>query len=356
MAVSIFTISCDPNGDLVNNAKIDNEIDKQIEAMESMYSVEECNDARVQLQRAKQYVLSRSKLGLVSREGLLNHLIDESILNGEIENIPQDERDKVVSIFKENSYFLNNSSRSPVFENMKNNGTISQSEMSILLSLEERLTDVTTENEAVTVFNKLRIDIESDSHISSEFKYALNTGLDQAELAMCAEIIDSETIYSNDNLQERCEILQCVTEYTWVVALIDVALAVVGILLGIFTFGFTWWLVAATFASWVLVPLLVCSLIPCPEDDCPEGEELTCHPNFQLLANGLCFADGFSIIGDGLFSEPTNGIDCPPGSVYSGSFTGCAHGPLSTGIFSNLTEGEDYWSDETGAFHRPVCN
>ena len=256
MAISIFTVSCDPNGDLVNNAKMDNEIEKQIEAMNSMYSPEQCEEARKQLQRAKSYVLSRSKLGMVSREGLLTFMIDEAIANGEIEDISQQERNLVVSTFKENAYFLNSSSLSPVFENMKNKGTVSETEMNMLISLEERLSDVTTENEAVDAFNELRTDLQSATNITSNFKQALSIGLDQAELAMCADMLDSETQYSDTQVQQRCEILQCVTEYTWVVQLITVVIAVVAIVLAIFTLGFSLLLVSVTFAAWVLVPVL----------------------------------------------------------------------------------------------------
>lgn len=356
MAISIFTVSCDPEGDLTNNALMDKEIEKQIEAMSSIYTPAQCGEARVQLQRAKSYVLSRSKLGMVSRENLLNYMIDEAVANGEIESISQQERDLVVSTFKENAYFLNSSSLSPVFENMKIKGTISESEMNVLISLEERLADVTTESEAVDAFNELRADMQSFTNVSNNFTQALSMGLDQAELAMCANMLDGETQYNDTQVQQRCEILQCVTEYTWVVQLITVVIAVVAIILAIFTFGFSLLLVSITFAACVLVPVLVCSLIPCPDEPCPDGQELVCHPNFQLLENGLCFAEGFSIIGDGLFSQPTNGTNCPAGSFYAGSFVGCAWGPLTTGIFSGLVDGEDYWADGTGAFHRPVCN
>ena len=72
------------------------------------------------------------------------------------------------------------------------------------------------------------------------------------------------------------------TEYTWVIQVITVVIAVVAIVLAIFTLGFSLLLVTATFAAWVLVPIVVCSFLPCPDAECPDGQSLTCVPGFTL--------------------------------------------------------------------------
>lgn len=356
MTISILAISCDPNGDLVNNYRMDKEIEKQLAVMSSQYSTEECNQARKVLQRGKRYVQSRSKLGLVSRADVLGHLIDEGIRNGEIKNVSQKERDKVVETFSNDAFALNSNSLDPVYGHLKNDGRITEYEQDYLVTLEDRVERASSTQEAISIFNKVRSEMKNNQKMTESFKQALNLGFDQAELAICAAAAEGDLRMSEDGTSSRCEIWTCVTEYTWQIQVIMVVIAIVAIVLAIFTFGFSLLLVTVTFAAWVLVPVVVCAFLPCPEEDCPNGEALTCQNNFVLNADNLCFAEGFKVVGDALYSDPTSGTNCPPGAIYTGSLTGCFHGLMTDGIFGDLQEGEDYWADETGAYHLPVCN
>ncbi len=358
MAVCIFGISCDPNGSLANDYRMDKEIDEQVKRMETKYSKDECTKARKMLTKAKAYLLANNANGLVSREGLLNYMIDKSIEDGTLPQISAGERKEVVERFVKDAYFLNDESLDPVYEKMRLEDRITMQERDFLVSFEDQLVAALNEAEVVEIFNAVRNQLPSTTSLTSEFKNALNLGMDQAELAMCAAGRDGRAEVDKST-NDRCQIEVCITEYKWVFAIINVVIAVVSIVLAIFTFGFSLLLTVVTFAAWVLVPVITCLFVDCPEPDCPDGQSFTCLSGFTLNSDNLCFAAGFSFVGDGIFSDPTSGTDCPPGTFYTGAMLGCAHGTIGSqagGIFGDLVDGEDYWADGDGAYHRPVCN
>ena len=216
MLISITLVSCDPNGDLVNNYRIDQEIEKQLEAMGTQYTPEEVENARVMLQKAKSYVLSKSKLGLVSRADVVNYLIDESITSGDIEGVSQEERDLFVETFSKDQFFLTDKETlDPMYGYLNHDGRVTTAERSYLESFEDRLMNLTTEAEVIDAFNDVKTEISNMGNLSSNFKKALEIGMNQGELAMVTAAIDKDTplsslgdnaseITSSDEVESRC--------------------------------------------------------------------------------------------------------------------------------------------------------
>ena len=365
MVLSFVLVSCDPEGDLINNHRIDKEIDKKIESMENSFTPQECDQARLLLQEAKALAMTKSRIGRFDRSALLDQLLGQAIQRGEL-SMSNAERTELVQRMEADAFHLGTPEESldGFYDWLALDGRINGVENAYLKGFEDRLENLTSQSEVEASFNAIRAELSSDNTLSGPFKQALSAGMEQAELMMCATEGDGlDQIQGPVVSQERCSIEVCVKEYKWVIAIITIVIAVVAIILAIFTFGLSLKFISITAAVWKLVVTVVCETLPCPigPEDCPPGQVLTCLPGFILNGDNLCEGTGFALMGRALFGSKDSNGNCPPGSYDTSASPPieCAFGSIdnvSGGIFSGLVDGESFWVNGSRAFHIPVCN
>ena len=83
-------------------------------------------------------------------------------------------------------------------------------------------------------------------------------------------------------------------------------------------------------ASWVLVTVIICYVLPCEPESCPDGQVPTCDSGFSLV-NGFCCSTFLNNIdGAGLFALIEPGKPCPPNTIDLG------YGKCFFGTFASL--------------------
>lgn len=353
MAISIFTISCDPNGDLLTDSKIAHQAELLASEMQGEYTCQEIEDY---LRKAVNYVKLNHFNGIVTSEGaLLNFLIEDAksenkINNADLEAINLiDLSDRMTSLH----YRTSTESISDLLLSLKSDGDISNEEFDIILSLENHLKSNSRDDAITVIDNKINY-VDENSNLSADNRARLVRSMELAKLMLCDSDIDYKvsSFDKSDNLKKSCEHEICFEEHRWELAVSYVVVTVLTIL-GWFTFGLTS-LVAVLIAvtSWVLVTVVICFIIDC-DPDCPEGTEPTCAEGWNM-ENGFCCHPTANIIeGTGIFAAKT-GNDCPPGSIDLGNGR-CFIGTFDS--FGLSTDNGVSTFDECGGFvgHIPIC-
>lgn len=354
MTLSIFLVSCDPEGHYLTEHKVDQKID---EIASNIGSEMDCSKIEQYIRKGISFVRANHQRGIFTSEAvLLNYLIEEAKKNGE-SGSNEITKEQIASIGdKMNSlnYVTPTESIDLYLTSLIEKGEMSPVEQSFLLELESELKKSGKENAGIA-FDKMKQKLSTISEISVDRKQYLSQSLDLAKQVLCADSGDTRItkLNSGDN-GDRCEITVCIEEKRWELQISYVVVTIL-VILSWFTFGLTG-LVAMLIAvaSWVLVTVIICYVLPCEPQPCADGQTPTCVSGFNLV-NGFCCSSFLNNIdGTGLFALKEPGKSCPPGTIdlgngkcFFGTFASLGIAP-STGITT---------FDQCNGFlgHPPIC-
>jgi len=354
LAISIFTISCDPNGDLLTESKISKQAESIASAMNGEFSCAEIEDY---LRKAVNYVRLNHSNGIITNEGdLLQYLIEDAKSENKLSDKDLSGLNLVEIGEKMTSLHYSTSTESvyDLLLSLKSNGEISEEHFNIIMELEQDLKSNPKEK-ALSIIDNHIADVLQNNTIDSESKESLAQAMELVKFVLCEPNVDfnvSSSLESGENAESRCEHEVCWEEHRWELAIsftVTSVAAVIGIILGFLT---PLILVLILVATWVLITIVICIILDC-DPDCPEGTELTCAEGF-ILENGFCCHPTANIVeGTGVFAAMV-GSTCPPGYIPLGN------GQCFLGTFETLGLTTDLGVtryDECGGFvgHIPFC-
>ena len=375
LAFCFLLVGCDPNGHYASQYAVDTAIDSQVEKICAEYDGLDSEVVKAHLERVANYGLSKTwsaNGGRISHSDLMAFAMEDAVNNGIMEEISSTEIEELSSKLDEFVNFSSPDHAVDYYENVSN--IITAEQASFLRESIAELSASNTKSEYHTKLNRLQDNASMLDNNDLKFNEALAAAISQTTESLCFFVdgenneavdffssITNDTDHSStdsDQLSSRTEETNCWEEERWVIALTMVLMAVVGIILGILNILSFGALTPIVVALWVLAIVIICATTGCEEPVCPDGQVLTCFNAEFTLNDGWCESRAFNIgPGGSLFRNATSPAGCMPGEIFVGMTLGCAVGQINTGIFSDLTAAEDYFTDGDGLTrHRAVCN
>lgn len=342
MLLSITFVSCDPNGHIVAEVSMQKHAEEISEFYASAGVNLDCTQIKQYLTKARSYVIANNTQGQpTSPTELITYLAQEAVNVGDMtaSEIAPEKLNEVTSLAEYLRFVTNGSTIEPMVDALVGQSTLTAVDKDFIMGLEDELVLNSNDSPAgtVQVVNQKLGELAANATISANHKDAFTTSLNIAKSMFCDDGSSSSLVAGNSGqtniddqaVSSRCEIIECLTTYEWVLAFIYVVVTIVVFLLAIFTFGLS--LLFTTIiavAVWTLVTVVFCYSIPCPgEPLCPEGQTATCQGTFVLDEEGRrCINpnlpdDAFILFGCVVTTRPASGI-CPPGTMPQG--TNCA--------------------------------
>lgn len=338
MFLCITLSSCDPKRHLVNEMLMQ----KQAEKVAEFYALSgvdmDCEKVQFYLSRAKNYVLSNNSQGhLTTREELISFLSQQAVSYGDLSasEVTANNLSQVNTLAEYSRFVTNGSSIEPMVKALVDQSTLTQSDGSFLMGLQTKLSTDSNNDPSATleILDDKLTELSANASISESHKQAISQSINVTKSLLCGS--GSANLLSGDNssgtnysegqtASSRCEIIECMTTYEWVLAIVYVVVTVILFILAIFTFGLS--LLFTTIiavAVWTLATVVTCWIINCDDPLCPEGKTPKCQGNFILDEAGRrCInpnlpSNAFIFQGCVLSPRPSNGI-CPSGSTGQG--------------------------------------
>lgn len=339
MILSIFIVSCDAEGHLSSSIAIDSQVQEIADFYAEQGLEISCVDIKSYLTQAREKVRSDYSQGVkTSREQLVNYLLEKAVEKGDMQpsEVSDSNIDELAVKLEKLRYYTSANSIEPMLKYLVDENDIDESDLDFLLSLERQVeSNGQTPEAAIDVLNQKIEEVFTISSISSEHQEALSGAMHITKAILCdgetqamnfaSPITLSQGESSLEEVNFRCEIIECLTTYEWTLAIVYVVVTVLVIILAIFTFGLSLLLTSViAVAVWTLSTVVTCWVIDCDEPICPDGQSPFCEGSFEfneedrVCVNESFPSDAFLFDGCILSPRPSTGI-CPPGSEGQGS-------------------------------------
>lgn len=315
LSLLILTISCDPNGDLINSQSIDDQTEKLIATYSESKSPEEVAQLRTLVDETKAYIWYwRGRNINPTSNDISSFMLDLAIEKGMMEPISDTDKNHIIQALRNVEYVGDPSDHISVLESL---GNISNKLADILREFENNISQVSSSEEALALINSTRSTITS-LNISQEEKQAFLISLNNAETS-----IETNLYTGEKGMRGLCE--ECIWQLDWIQVVISIVVTTVAFILTVITFGLAsilWSIIS--FTVFVGVWVLYCVWVPCPDQEpCPPGQSPFCQGSFTFdpetnqcinrdLPSDATVRDGCIVT-----PRPPSGL-CPPGTTGQG--------------------------------------
>jgi hypothetical protein len=325
LILSFVAISCDSKGTLLTSAKIDKEVEMQMNNFGSEVSKEDCEKVKDMLSALKSYVLLKHADGnYVSNGELMDYSLSYGQQKGYITDLSDEAKNALVKIAQDERYISGNNSHKQLLSVYEDMGRFSHECSEILRTFESSMESAKTEADAYKVIQNTE-DVVLASSLNEHEKSSLDKAFYSARQVLCSNPASDPTF--SQAAADRGWVVECITTAVWTFHVISVVLFVAAFFLSLITFGLAAWIaVAIAVTVYTLSWVVYCTLVWHDENVplCPDGQKPTCRGSFifdevgRRCINKNIPSDAF-VFGDCISTlRPTNGI-CPSGSSPHGA-------------------------------------
>lgn len=311
MAISIFTISCDPNGDLLVQQQIDDQAEKILNDYSGFMSESECAQFKNSIEAVKTFVWQQRTNGVSpTREDLANFVYNLSVQNGTLTASTQSQKEAFVNLITDNHW---GGEYSSIIPKLVEEQYFSQDMADALSNFKANLDGVQDYNQAYQVIETMRTSSVLQN-LSTNEQAVFQEALNAAEKTVCYE----ETTQNDVQTRGWCE--ECSWTMHWEALVISIIVTVAAFLVSWLSFGLaSGWAATITITVWAAVWTYVCIEVWCDEEEpCPDGQMAECEGSFTFDPDiPACTSDRFpsnAMTFNGCIFIPIPANGCPPGS------------------------------------------
>lgn len=248
MIVSITLVSCDPQGHIIADLSSQNQAQDLTDYYATLGIDLDCSKMKSMMDKARAKVLQNKNIGrTTTRTELVDFLIQDGLSSGDIpiEAFIQEEADQLKTKMEEYSFSTKGNSIEPMIDAMIHKQDLTSADKSFMMDMDNQLKQFVnlTPNDIVSVMDQKILDLESNTTMSEDTKKAFSISLNLSKGLFCdgqsfnpQELVigntDEGTNTTATTVNTRCEFIECLITYEWVLAIEYVVLAIVGFILG----------------------------------------------------------------------------------------------------------------------------